>query len=61
MSPSRTDANSIISPAPNPTPNRISNTNPNPNCIPNRNRKLTVKHKPNVAWRTRRQVFSYRT
>jgi len=34
ISPSRTDANSIISPAPNPTPN--------PNRIPNRNMNLNV-------------------
>jgi len=46
ISPSRTDANSIISPAPNhipkPTANRIHNH------IPNRNMNLTVKPNPNV-------------
>jgi len=36
ISPSRTDANSIISPAPKSTPN------PNPNRIPNRNTNVNV-------------------
>jgi len=43
ISPSRTDANSIVSLAPSPTPNPI----PNPSRIPNHNQKLTVKPNPN--------------
>ena len=46
ISPYRTEANSIISPAPNPTPtpNPITNPNPSPipNPIPNRNTNLNV-------------------
>jgi len=52
ISPSRTDTNSIISPAPTPIPNPIRDRvrfGLRLGIIPNRNPNLTVKRKPNLA------------